>query len=157
LPSRQDRAVEEVLWGEHDKFMHTTRPDGDQKLTLATAMSRQMLHPRRRQPPRKLRKIPRSASSPPYNPPPLRPHPTDLPSLDRYIQLLKQNKEKGYRGRQQNYEPHEIEAALNHPENVAKYRVQTDYPIVQEAKGAKGSDKRKGNTIGVGPGGMGGF
>ncbi len=43
---------------------------------------------------------------------------------DRYLQLLKENKEKGYRGRQQNYQPREyeavFEAAINRPENAEK-------------------------------------
>ncbi|KAK5047890.1 hypothetical protein LTR84_006078 [Exophiala bonariae] len=63
--------------------------------------------------------------------------------MDRYIQLLKENKEKGYRGRQQNYVPG-VDGPSGGPE------VLTDYPTAQQAKGIKGSDLRPGNTTGHG-------
>ncbi|KIW59017.1 hypothetical protein PV05_03501 [Exophiala xenobiotica] len=62
---------------------------------------------------------------------------------DRYLQLLKSNKEKGYRGRQQNYMPG-VDGPAGGPE------IHTDYPTAQQAKGAKGSDYRPGNTSGQG-------
>ncbi|KAJ4524939.1 hypothetical protein HRR78_003086 [Exophiala dermatitidis] len=61
----------------------------------------------------------------------------------RYLQLLKGNKEKGYRGRQQNYVPG-VDGPAGGPE------IQTTYPTAQQAKGAKGSDYRPGNTTGNG-------
>ncbi|KAL2434050.1 hypothetical protein ABEF94_014562 [Exophiala dermatitidis] len=62
---------------------------------------------------------------------------------ERYLQLLKGNKEKGYRGRQQNYVPG-VDGPAGGPE------IQTTYPTAQQAKGAKGSDYRPGNTTGNG-------
>ncbi|KAI1613345.1 NADH dehydrogenase [Exophiala viscosa] len=62
---------------------------------------------------------------------------------ERYLQLLKSNKEKGYRGRQQNYLPG-VDGPAGGP------AIHTDYPSAQEAKGAKGSDYRAGNTTGQG-------
>lgn len=64
-------------------------------------------------------------------------------SADRYIQLLKENREKGYRGRQQNYVPG-VDGPSGGPE------ILTDYPTAQQAKGGKGSDLRPGNTSGNG-------
>lgn len=63
--------------------------------------------------------------------------------LDRYIQLLKSNNNKGYRGQQQNYIPG-VDGPSGGPE------IHTDYPSVQQAKGSKGSDYRPGNTSGQG-------
>lgn len=65
------------------------------------------------------------------------------PFSERYIQLLKENREKGYRGRQQNYIPG-IDGPSGGPE------VSTDYPTAQQAKGSAGSDNRPGNTTGKG-------
>lgn len=64
-------------------------------------------------------------------------------NTERYLQLLKGNKEKGYRGRQQNYVPG-VDGPAGGPE------IQTTYPTAQQAKGAKGSDYRPGNTTGNG-------
>jgi len=66
--------------------------------------------------------------------------------LDRYIQLLKENREKGYRGQQQNYVPG-VTGPAGGPE------IATNYPTVQQAFGSRGSDFRKGNTAGTGKGG----
>lgn len=68
---------------------------------------------------------------------------TDLLFQERYIQLLKENREKGYRGRQQNYVPG-VDGPAGGPE------ILTDYPTAQQAKGIKGSDHRPGNTTGRG-------
>ncbi|KIW14725.1 hypothetical protein PV08_07509 [Exophiala spinifera] len=62
---------------------------------------------------------------------------------DRYIQLLKSNNNKGFRGQQQNYIP-----GVDGPLGGAE--IPTDYPTVQQAKGSKGSDYRPGNTSGQG-------
>ncbi|KIX05229.1 uncharacterized protein Z518_06101 [Rhinocladiella mackenziei CBS 650.93] len=62
---------------------------------------------------------------------------------DRYIQLLKSTKEKGFRGRQQNYVPG-VDGPAGGP------AIHTDYPTAQQAKGSKGSDYRPGNTSGKG-------
>jgi len=67
---------------------------------------------------------------------------------DRYLQLLKENREKGYRGQQENYIPGvtgpELGGATGRPD-VPGY-----YPTVQQAMGEQGTDKRKGATIGAG-------
>jgi hypothetical protein len=63
--------------------------------------------------------------------------------VDRYIQLLKENREKGYRGQQQNYIPG-VTGPAGGPE------IATNYPTVQQAFGSRGSDFRKGNTAGTG-------
>ncbi|KAI9877256.1 MAG: hypothetical protein M1823_007132, partial [Watsoniomyces obsoletus] len=63
----------------------------------------------------------------------------------RYIQLLKENREKGYLGRQQNYIPG-LDGPTGGPE------IQTKYPTPQTALGVKGSDKRPGNSTGFGGG-----
>jgi hypothetical protein len=69
-------------------------------------------------------------------------------TLDRYLQLLKENREKGYRGQQENYIPGvtgpELGGATGRPD------VPGHYPTVQQAMGEQGTDKRKGATIGVG-------
>jgi len=62
---------------------------------------------------------------------------------ERYLELLKSNREKGYRGRQQNYVPG-VDGPAGGPE------IHTDYPTVQDAKGSKSSDYRRGNTTGKG-------
>lgn len=108
-----------------------------------------MLRARRRQPPREVRKIPRYVPRYIYlyisrffktldNPTNLL-----LPTKDRYIQLLKENKAKGYRGQQQNYIPG-VDGPAGGPE------ILTNYPTAQQAKGGKGSDLRPGNTSGHG-------
>jgi hypothetical protein len=66
-----------------------------------------------------------------------------LQLAERYLELLKSNREKGYRGRQQNYVPG-VDGPAGGPE------IHTDYPTVQDAKGSKGSDYRRGNTTGKG-------
>lgn len=67
-------------------------------------------------------------------------------NADRYLQLLKENREKGYRGQQQNYIPGvtgpELGGSTGRPD-VTGY-----YPTVQQAKGERGTDMRKGATIG---------
>jgi hypothetical protein len=69
-------------------------------------------------------------------------------TTDRYLQLLKENREKGYRGQQQNYIPSvtgpELGGSTGLPD-VPGY-----YPIVQKAMGELGTDKRKGATVGAG-------
>jgi hypothetical protein len=69
-------------------------------------------------------------------------------TTDRYLQLLKENREKGYRGQQQNYIPGvtgpELGGSTGLPD-VPGY-----YPVVQEAMGDRGTDKRKGATVGAG-------
>jgi len=62
--------------------------------------------------------------------------------LDRYIQLLKENREKGFRGQQQYYVP-----GVTGP---AGDDTPTSYPVVQQALGAAGSDTRPGMTSGLG-------
>lgn len=64
--------------------------------------------------------------------------------------LLKETRERGYRGRQQNYEPGD-------PQPKAAAMVTSDYPTVQNAKGALGTEKRRGITTGFGPDGLGSF
>lgn len=66
---------------------------------------------------------------------------------DRYIQLLKENREKGYRGQMLNYEP-----GVTGPELPADKAIASDYPIMQKAKSSAGSDFKKGNTSGSGGG-----
>lgn len=63
---------------------------------------------------------------------------------------MKENKQKGYRRQQQYYEPGEL-----YPKAAAE--VTTDYPIVQDAKGAAGTSKKRGITTGFGPGGSGSY
>lgn len=60
------------------------------------------------------------------------------------MQLLKENREKGYRGQQQNYVPGVSGPELGGPE------IPGHFPTVQQAMGERGTDKRKGNTIGAG-------
>ena len=62
---------------------------------------------------------------------------------ERYLQLLKENREKGYRGQQQNYMPG-VDGPAGGPE------IYTNYPTAQQAKGTAGSDSRPGNTTGKG-------
>jgi hypothetical protein len=64
---------------------------------------------------------------------------------DRYIQLLKENREKGYRGQMLNYDP-----GVTGPALPADKQIASDYPTVQQAKGTKGSDFKKGTTSGAG-------
>jgi hypothetical protein len=67
---------------------------------------------------------------------------------DRYLQLLKENREKGYRGQQENYIP-----GVTGPElggTTGRPDVPGYYPTVQQAMGERGTDKRKGATIGAG-------
>jgi len=87
----------------------------------------------------------------PLRPPLIPLMPTLIP--DRYIQLLKETREKGYRGRQQNYLPNPADGQAP----GAGPEILTDYPVVQGGRGAAGSDKRRGNTIGFGEGGKGRF
>ncbi|KAK5070630.1 hypothetical protein LTS08_004373 [Lithohypha guttulata] len=58
---------------------------------------------------------------------------------ERYLQLLKTAKVHGYKGYEQNY----LQSTTD------KNYIETDYPTVTQAKGAKGSDFRLGNTIGA--------
>jgi hypothetical protein len=93
-----------------------------------------------------------------YNPSPpavplalSRPQPLTLPArTDRYLQLLMQNRARGYRGQQQSY----LRSPIGYTEEL-KADVQEDFPTVQQAKGAAGSDKRPGYTTGFGPNGWG--
>ena len=66
---------------------------------------------------------------------------------DRYLQLLKENREKGYRGQQHNYEPGvtgpELGGVTGRPE------IEGRFPTVQQAMSVKGTDTRKGNTVSV--------
>jgi hypothetical protein len=73
-----------------------------------------------------------------------------MTTSDRYLQLLKENREKGYRGQQENYVPGvtgpELGGSTGLPDVVGHY------PTVQQAMGERGTDKRKGATVGVGKG-----
>ena len=66
---------------------------------------------------------------------------------DRYIQLLKENREKGYRGQMLNYQPGVTGPALPEEKTIA-----SNYPTPQKALGTAGSDFKKGNTSGSGGG-----
>lgn len=66
---------------------------------------------------------------------------------DRYIQLLKENREKGYRGQMLNYQPGVTGPALSE-----ELQIKSNYPTVQQAMGSKGTDFKKGNTSGAGGG-----
>jgi hypothetical protein len=69
-------------------------------------------------------------------------------TTDRYLQLLKENREKGYRGQQQNYVPGVTGPELGGSTGLPD--VPGHYPVVQQALGEEGTDKRKGATIGAG-------
>ena len=68
-----------------------------------------------------------------------------LTGTDRYLQLLKENKEKGYLGRERNYVPG-VDGPAGGPE------ITTNYPTPQQALGIKGTDRRPGNDTGYGGG-----
>lgn len=71
-----------------------------------------------------------------------------LRTTDRYLQLLKENREKGYRGQQQNYVPGVTGPELGGSTGLPD--VPGHYPVVQQAMGERGTDKRKGATSGGG-------
>ncbi|KAL9619566.1 MAG: hypothetical protein Q9160_005842 [Pyrenula sp. 1 TL-2023] len=56
---------------------------------------------------------------------------------ERYLQLLKENREKGYRGKQQNYV-----AGVDGPEDGVK--IQSEWPVVGRAKGIRGTVLERG-------------
>ncbi|RMZ79346.1 hypothetical protein DV737_g3462, partial [Chaetothyriales sp. CBS 132003] len=64
---------------------------------------------------------------------------------DRYLQLLKDNKEKGYLGKERNYVP-----GVNGPAGGPE--IPSSFPTPQQALGIKGTDRRKGNDTGYGDG-----
>ena len=64
-------------------------------------------------------------------------------TTDRYLQLLKENKERGYMGREKNYVPG-VDGPSGGPE------IQSNYPTPQQALGFAGMDRRPGNTTGFG-------
>jgi hypothetical protein len=68
-----------------------------------------------------------------------------LMDLDRYLQLLKENKERGYMGREKNYIPG-VDGPAGGPE------IKTNYPLPQQALGSAGTDRRPGNDTGYGGG-----
>ena len=65
--------------------------------------------------------------------------------VDRYLQLLKENKERGYMGREKNYIPG-VDGPAGGPE------IHTNYPTPQQALHTKGTDRRPGNDTGFGGG-----
>lgn len=62
---------------------------------------------------------------------------------DRYLQLLRDTKDRGYMGQQFNYTPG-VDGPSGGPE------IKTNYPTPQQALGGRGTDHRKGNTSGDG-------
>lgn len=95
-----------------------------------------MLPQRRRQPSREVRKIQRYVDEIQIRD--FRGQESFLIAVDAYLKLLKSAKVHGYKGYEQNY------AQNPSDENF----IQTDYPTATQAKGAKGSDFRLGNTLG---------